>query len=152
MTQDLYTLELEFPMEFADRLSESHPDGINSATVQALKFWVSLGDPARETIAKQAGLEGISRAEFVRRAISNLMHPEQPAYLNLKQDLPLAERRKARNEDIAYRALRGAPRKELAKQYGLSEIRVHQIVAAARKDLAKQNVLKDWTPDPYENA
>jgi Mor family transcriptional regulator len=80
------------------------------------------------------------------------MHPEQPAYLNLKQDLPLSERRKARNEDIAYRALRGAPRKELAKQYGLSEIRVHQIVAAARKDLAKQNVLKDWTPDPYENA
>jgi Mor family transcriptional regulator len=152
MTQDLYTLELEFPMDFADRLAESHKDGINSATVNALKFWVSLGDDARNTITKQASTEGISRAEFVRRAISNLMQPEAPAYIDLHKDLPLAERRRLRNEDIAYRALRGAPRKELAKQYGLSEIRVHQIVAAARKQLNTEKALKDWTPDDYENA
>jgi hypothetical protein len=94
----------------------------------------------------------MSRAEFVRKAISNLMHPEAPAYINLKSDIPLAERRKARNEDIAYRALRGTPRKELAAQYNISEIRVHQIVAAAKKEINREKLAKDWTPEPYENA
>lgn len=145
MTDDLYTLELEFPMDFADRLAESHKDGINAATVNALKFWVLLGTDTWDTITKQANIEGLSRAEFVRKAITHLMNPEAPAYIDLHKDMTLAERRKARNEDIAYRALRGAPRKELAKQYGLSEIRIHQIVAQAKKQLAQQKVSQDWS-------
>ena len=148
---DLYTLELEFPTEVAHRLARSHKDGIEAATFQAIKFWLQLGDDTWNTILKQANLEGLSRAEFVRKAVSNLMHPEAPAYVNMKSDIPLAERRKARDEDIGYRALRGAPRKELAKQYGISEIRVHQIVAAAKKKLEMQKHLKNWTSDPYDN-
>lgn len=149
---DLYTLELKFPLDVADRLEHSHKDGIEGATTQAIKFWLQLGDDTWNTITKQANLEGLSRAEFVRKAVSNLMHPEAPAYTNLKSDIPLAERRKARDEDIGYRALRGTPRKELAKQYGISEIRVHQIVAAAKKKLNREKLMKDWTPDPYETA
>lgn len=152
MTQELYTLELKFPIEVADRLADSHRDGIEAATTQAIKFWLQLGDDTWDTIVKQANTEGLSRAEFVRRAVSKLMNPEAPAYINLHKDLPLAERRKARDEDIGYRALRGTPRKELAHQYGISEIRVHQIVAAAKKRIAKEKLAKDWTPDPYENA
>jgi len=149
-TPDLYTLELKFPTEVAERLEHSHKDGINGATTQAIKFWLQLGDDTWAT--KQADIEGLSRAEFVRKAISNLMHPEAPAYVNLKSDIPLAERRKARDEDIAYRALRGAPRKELAEQYNISEIRVHQIVAAAKKELERQKLVRVWTPDPYETT
>lgn len=149
---DMYTLELEFPIEVADRLKRSHKHGIEAATTQAIKFWLQLGDDTWATITKQADTEGLSRAEFVRKAVSNLMHPEAPAYVNMKSDVPLAERRKARDEDIAYRALRGAPRKELAKQYNISEIRVHQIVAKAKKELNRQKLAKDWTPDPYETA
>ena len=152
MTQDLYTLELKFPTEVADRLANSHKDGIEAATTQAIKFWLQLGDDTWQTIATQSNIEGMSRAEFVRKAVAKLMQPEAPAYINLKSDMPLAERRKARNDDIAYRALRGAPRKELAQQYGISEIRVHQIVAAAKKEINKEKLKKDWTPDPYENA
>ena len=152
MTQDLYTLELNFPTEVADRLANSHKDGIEAATTQAIKFWLQLGDDTWHTIATQANTEGMSRAEFVRKAIAKLMHPEAPAYVNLKSDLTLAERRKARDEDIAYRALRGTLRRDLAAQYGISEIRVHQIVAAAKKEIAKEKLKKDWTPDPYENA
>jgi hypothetical protein len=151
-TPDLYTLELKFPTEVAERLEHSHKDGIDGATTQAIKFWLQLGDDTWATITKQADTEGLSRAEFVRKAISNLMHPEAPAYVNLKSDIPLAERRKARNEDIAYRALRGAPRKELAEQYNISEIRVHQIVAAAKKELERQKLVRVWTPDPYETT
>jgi len=151
-TDDLYTLTLNFPMEVADRLEHSHKDGIEAATTQAIKFWLQLGDDTWNTIATQANTEGMSRAEFVRRAVAKLMQPEAPAYVNMKSDIPLAERRKARNEDIAYRALRGAPRKALAEQYGISEIRVHQIVAAAKKEINKEKLKKDWTPDPYENA
>jgi hypothetical protein len=151
-TPDLYTLELKFPTEVAERLEHSHKDGINGATTQAIKFWLQLGDDTWATITKQADIEGLSRAEFVRKAISNLMHPEAPAYVNLKSDIPLAERRKARDEDIAYRALRGAPRKELAEQYNISEIRVHQIVAAAKKELERQKLVRVWTPDPYETT
>jgi len=149
-TSDMYTLELEFPIEVADRLKRSHKHGIEAATTQAIKFWLQLGDDTWATITKQADTEGLSRAEFVRKAVSNLMHPEAPAYINLKSDLPLAERRRLRNEDIAERALRGAPRKELAKQYNISEIRVHQIVAAAKKAMERKKILRDWTPDPYE--
>jgi hypothetical protein len=29
---------------------------------------------------------------------------------------------------------------------------VHQIVAAAKKQIAKEKLAKDWTPDPHENA
>jgi Mor family transcriptional regulator len=151
-SSDMYTLELEFPIEVADRLKRSHKHGIEAATTQAIKFWLQLGDDTWSTITKQADTEGLSRAEFVRKAVSNLMHPVAPAYVNMKSDIPLAERRKARDEDIAYRALRGAPRKELAKQYNISEIRVHQIVAKAKKELNRQKLVKDWTPDPYENA
>jgi hypothetical protein len=150
--RDMYTLELEFPMEVAERLESSHKNGIAAATTQAIKFWLQLGDDTWATITKQADTEGLTRAEFVRKAVSNLMHPEAPAYVNLKSDIPLAERRKARDEDIAYRALRGAPRKELAQQYNLSEIRVHQIVAKAKKDLERRKLMKDWSQDPYENA
>jgi len=149
---NMYTLELEFPTEVADRLARSHKGGIEGATTQAIKFWLQLGDDTWNTITSQANTEGLSRAEFVRKAVSNLMHPEAPAYVNLKSDIPLAERRKARNEDIAYRALRGTPRKELAEQYGISEIRVHQIVAAAKKEINKEKLKRDWTPDPYENT
>ena len=152
MTQELYTLELNFPTEVADRLDNSHKDGIEAATTQAIKFWLQLGDDTWNTIATQANIEGMSRAEFVRRAVAKLMQPEAPAYVNLKSDIPLAERRKARDEDIGYRALRGAPRKELATQYGLSEIRIHQIVSAAKKKLNAEKLAKNWTPDPYENA
>jgi hypothetical protein len=113
---------------------------------------LQLGDDTWNTIATQANIEGMTRAEFVRRAVAKLMQPEAPAYVNLKSDIPLAERRKARDEDIGYRALRGAPRKELATQYGLSEIRIHQIVAMAKKKLNAEKLAKNWTPDPYENA
>lgn len=146
--QDLYTLELEFPTEFADRLEESHKDGINAATVNALKFWVSLGTDTWHTITIQSSKERISRAEFVRRAVAKLMQPEDPAVLNIHSDMPLAERRALRNADIATRALRGAPRKELAQQYGLSEIRIHQIVAQAKKE----NASRQWSPDTDENT
>jgi hypothetical protein len=152
MTQQLYTLELNFPTEVADRLANSHKDGIEAATTQAIKFWLQLGDDTWNTIATQANTEGMSRAEFVRRAVAKLMQPEAPAYIDLHKDMPLAERRRLRNEDIAYRALRGAPRKELAEQYGISEIRVHQIVAAAKKQITKEKLAKDWTPDQHENA
>jgi len=146
-TDDLYTLELKFPTEVADRLEHSHKDGIDAAITQAVKFWLQLGDDTWNTIATQANTEGMSRAEFVRRAVAKLMHPEEPTYLNLLKDMPLSERRRLRNEDIAARALRGAPRKELATQYRLSEIRVHQIVAAAKKQLAGQKLAQHWTPD-----
>jgi hypothetical protein len=152
MINKLYTVELNFPMEVADRLAASHKLGIEAATTQAIKFWLQLGDDTWNTIATQANTEGMTRAEFVRRAVAKLMQPEAPAYVNLKSDMPLAERRKARDEDIGYRALRGAPRKELATQYGLSEIRIHQIVSAAKKKLNAEKLAKNWTPDPYENA
>lgn len=144
---DLYTLNLEFPMEVADRLRASHKNGIEAATTQAIKFWLQLGDDTWNTIATQAETEGLTRAEFVRKAVAKLMQPEAPAYIDLHRDMPLAERRRLRNEDIATRALRGAPRKELAQQYGISEIRVHQIVAQAKKLLEGQKLAQEWTPE-----
>ena len=151
MTQDLYTLELQFPMDFADRLGGTHKDGIDSATVSALKLWVGLSDDIRETITKQAQLEGMSRAEFIGKAVSKLMRPDL-TYGDLFKGPTKAERRAARNQEIIDRGLRGTPRAELAVLFNISEIRVHQIIAEGKIKLARQKVLKDWTPDPYETA
>ena len=145
MNDDFYTLELEFPMDFADRLGETHEAGINAATISAIKFWVALGEETRDLIIENADIHGISRAEFVRRAIHTHMNPPTPYLSNLHNDIPLKERRAKRNEEIVYRALRGAPRAELAKQYKLSEIRIHQIVAEGKRKLAGQNLSQTWT-------
>jgi Mor family transcriptional regulator len=152
MTQELYTLELNFPMEFADRLEASHNDGINAATQAAIKLWVGLGDDIRETIIKQANKEGLSRAEFVGKAVSKLMNPEAPAYVNLNNGLTLAERREARNKEIVARGLQGMPRKELAAMFKVSEVRVHQLIALGKKELARQKILNDWRGEPDEIA
>jgi len=141
---DLYTLELQFPTDFAERLEGSHKDGINAATQAALKLWVGLGDDIRDTIIMQANKEGLSRAEFVGKAISKLMNPEAPAYVDLSNGLTLSERREARNKEIIARGLQGMPRKELAKMFKLSEIRVHQIIADGKKDLERQKLLDKW--------
>jgi Mor family transcriptional regulator len=148
MTQDIYTLELKFPTDFAERLEDAHKDGINAATVMALKLWVGLGDDIRETIITQANKEGISRAEFVGKAVTKLMNPEAPAYVDLSNGLSLAERREARNAEIVARGLQGAKRRELAKTFKLSEIRVHQIIAAGKKELERQKLVSDWQGEP----
>jgi hypothetical protein len=150
MTQEIYTLELKFPVDFAEQLKAAHKDGINAATIMALKFWVGLGDDIRDTIITQSNKEGLSRAEFVGKAVSKLMNPEAPAYVNLSNGLTLSERREARNKEIVDRGLQGAPRKELAKMFKLSEIRVHQLIAAGKKERERQKILRHWTPDPYE--
>jgi Mor family transcriptional regulator len=151
MTQDLYSLELNFPMEFADKLKASHKDGIDSATVSALKLWVGLSDDIREIITKQAKIEGMSRAEFVGKAVSKLMRPDL-TYGDLFKGPGLAERRAARNKEIVERGLRGTPRAELALMFNLSEIRVHQIIAEGKLKLARDKILRNWTPDPWETT
>lgn len=145
MNDDIYTLELQFPTDFADMLGETHEGGINSATVSAIKFWVALGEETRDLIIDNANIHGISRAEFVRRAIHTHMNPQTPYLSNLHNDLPIKERKAKRNDEIVYRALRGAPRAELAKQYRLSEIRIHQIVAAGKRSMAGQTLAQTWT-------
>lgn len=148
---DMYTLELQFPMSFADRLKETHKDGIDAATVSAIKLWVGLGEDIRETITKQAKIEGMSRAEFIGKAVSKLMRPDL-TYGDLFKGPTKAERRAARNKEIVERGLRGTPRADLAVMFNISEIRVHQIIAEGKIKLAREKVLRNWTPDPYENT
>jgi len=152
MTQDIYTLELKFPMEFADRLEGTHKDGINAATVSALKLWVGLGDDIRELITTQANVEGVSRAEFVGKAVSKLMSPEPVTYADLFNGPTKTERRDARDKEIIARGIRGVPRAQLASMFNLSEIRVHQIIRKGKEQLKKEKLARDWAPDPYEKA
>lgn len=152
MTQELYTLELKFPMEFADRLEGTHKDGINAATVSALKLWVGLGDDIRDIITSQAQTEGMSRAEFIGRAVSKLMSPEPVTYADLFNGPTKTERREARDKEIVARGIRGVPRAQLAAMFNISEIRVHQIIRKGKAELTKEKLRRDWDPDPYEKA
>jgi len=152
MTQDLYTLELKFPMDFADRLEGTHKDGINAATVSALKLWVGLGDDIRDLITSQAQTEGMSRAEFIGRAVSKLMSPEPVTYADLFNGPTKTERREARDKEIVARGIRGVPRAQLAAMFNISEIRVHQIIRKGKAELTKEKLRRDWDPDPYEKA
>lgn len=152
MTQDLYTLELKFPMDFADRLEGTHKDGINAATVSALKLWVGLGDDIRDLITSQAQTEGMSRAEFIGKAVSKLMSPEPVTYADLFNGPTKTERRDARDKEIVARGVRGVPRAQLAAMFNISEIRVHQIIRKGKAELTKEKLRRDWAPDPYEKA
>jgi len=152
MNQDIYTLELKFPTDFADRLEGTHKDGINAATVSAIKLWVGLGDDIRELITTQANVEGVSRAEFVGKAVSKLMSPEPVTYADLFNGPTKTERRDARDKEIIARGIRGVPRAQLASMFNISEIRVHQIIRKGKEQLKREKLRRDWTPDPYEKA
>jgi hypothetical protein len=145
-----HSLTIELPLEVADALAESHEDGLEGAAIAALQLWLKIGTK-HLNIAKGYALEhNISQHAAIRKAISKHLDERQPKGTTTT---PLKNVREARDADIYRRAMLGVKRHILAKEYQLSEIRIHQIVAAGRRDdpanspenkARTAEILRDW--------
>ncbi len=151
---ETHSLTIELPLEIADALAQTHEDGLEGAAVAALQLWLKLG-PKHLGIAHGYALaNGISIQTAIKKAISKVLDERAPRVI---MDKPPNIKREERDADIYRRAMLGIKRRTLAEDYGLSEIRIHQIVAAGRKADPKNSpeqkarnaeILRDWdTPD-----
>ena len=149
-----HSLTIELPIPVAEELAKTHEDGLEGAAVAALQLWLKIG-PKHINIAQgYAVTHGISIQTAIKKAISKVLD-ERTA--KGSTTTPLKQLREARDADIYRRAMLGVKRHILAKEYGLSEIRVHQIVAVGKRDDPKNSpeakakqaeLLRDWdTPD-----
>jgi hypothetical protein len=149
-TFQTHSLTIELPISVADDLAQTHEDGLEGAAVAALQLWLKLG-PKHLGIAQGYALaNGMSQHAAIKKAIAKVLDEKAPRVIINK---PANIRREERDADIYRRAMLGIKRKQLAEDYGLSEIRVHQIVAAGKKadpkntaeGMAKrEELMQDW--------
>ena len=95
----------------------------------------------------------MSQHAAIKKAIIKVLDEKAP-----RPDVtaPMKKLRAERDADVYRRALLGVKRKQLAEDYGISEIRVHQIVAQGRKNDPKNSpevkaknveLLREWDDD-----
>jgi len=153
-TFQTHSLTIELPLTVADDLAQTHEDGLEGAAVAALQLWLKLG-PKHLGIAQGYALaNGISQHAAIKKAIAKCLDERAPKVII---DKPANIKREERNADIYRRAKLGIKRKTLAEDYGLSEIRIHQIIAAGRRadpanspeaKAQREQLMRDWdTPD-----
>ena len=149
-----HSLTIDLPLDVADTLAQTHEDGLEGAAVAALQLWLKIGTRHLNIAQGYASAHGISQSAAIKKAIIKVLDEKAP---RVEATTPMKQHREARDADIYRRAMLGVKRAKLAQDYGLSEIRVHQIVAAGKKRDPKNSpeykartaeILRNWdTPD-----
>lgn len=145
-----HSLTIDLPLDVADTLAQTHEGGLEGAAVAALQLWLKIGTKHLSIAQGYAVTHNMSTHAAIRKAISKCLD-ERTA--KGSTTTPLKQLREARDADIYRRAMLGVKRHILAKEYGLSEIRVHQIVAEGKRDDPKRapkntEILQDWDDHP----
>ena len=150
---ETHSLTIELPLEVADSLAQTHEDGLEGAAVAALQLWLKLGPKHLGIAQGYAIANGMSQHAAIKKAISKVLDERAPRVI-VEKDRNL--KREERDADIYRRAMLGIKRRTLAEDYGLSEIRVHQIVAERKKADPKnspeakalaEKVRREWDDD-----
>jgi Mor family transcriptional regulator len=140
-TFQTHSLTIDLPLDIADALAETHEDGLEGAAIAALQLWLKIGTK-HLNIAKGYAVEhGISQHAAIKKAIAKHLDERESKGTTTT---PLKALREARDADIYRRAKLGVKRHILAKEYQMSEVRIHQIIAAGRRD--------DTANKPQNNA
>lgn len=149
-----HSLTIDLPLDVADSLAQTHEDGLEGAAIAALQLWLKIGPKHLNIAQGYAVTHNMSIQTAIKKAISKVLD-ERTA--KGSTTTPLKQIREERDADIYRRAMLGVKRHILAKEYGLSEIRIHQIIAVGRRDDPKNSpeakaktaeILRDWdTPD-----
>jgi Mor family transcriptional regulator len=149
-TFQTHSLTIELPLDVADALAETHEDGLEGAAIAALQLWLKIGTQ-HLNIAKGYAIEhGISQHAAIKKAIAKQLDERQAKGTTT---MPLKQVREARDADVYRRAMLGVKRHILAKEYQLSEVRVHQIISAGKRDDPKrkpattakrEELLREW--------
>jgi hypothetical protein len=143
---ETHSLTIELPISVAEELAKTHEDGLEGAAIAALQLWLKLGEKHLNIAQGYAVTHGMSRHAAIKKAISKCLD-ERTA--KGSTTTPLKQLRAERDADVYRRAMLGVKRHILAKEYQLSEIRIHQIVAEGKRDDPKNapknpEILKDW--------
>lgn len=134
-TFQTHSLTIELPLDVADSLAETHEDGLEGAAIAALQLWLKIGTQHLNIAKGYAIAHGISQHAAIKRAIAKHLDERQAKGTTTT---PLKQVREARDADVYRRAMLGVKRHILAKEYQLSEVRVHQIIAAGKRDDPKR--------------
>jgi hypothetical protein len=147
---ETHSLTIELPIDVAEQLAQTHENGLEGAAVAALQLWLKLGEKHLGIAHGYALAHGISTHAAIKKAITKVLDEKAP---KASTTIPMQKLRGERDADIYRRAMLGVKRKQLAQDYGISEIRVHQIIALGKKNDPKNSpqaknrvaeVLQDW--------
>ncbi len=145
-----HSLTIELPLEVADSLAETHENGLEGAAIAALQLWLKIGTRHLNIAQGYASAHGISQSAAIKKAIIKVLDEKAPRH---EPTTSIKQIRADRDADVYRRAMLGVKRKQLAQDYGISEIRVHQIVAQGKKNakaskVQTAEVVHDWdAPD-----
>lgn len=149
-TFQTHSLTIELPLDVADALAQTHEDGLEGAAIAALQLWLKIGTKHLSIAQGYAVTHNMSIQTAIKKAISKCLD-ERTA--KPTTTTPMKQLREARDADIYRRAMLGVKRHILAKEYQLSEIRIHQIIATGRRDDPKNSpeakaknaeLLREW--------
>jgi hypothetical protein len=129
-TFETHSLTIELPLDVAEQLAQTHENGLEGAAVAALQLWLKIGEKHLGIAKGYALAHGMSQHAAIKKAIAKVLDEKAP---RVETTAPLKQHREARDADVYRRAMLGIKRKTLAQDYGLSEIRIHQIIAKYRK-------------------
>lgn len=133
--------DMTIPEKFAQALHPLHPDGAQHAAAAALRLYLELGKLGVDALNARASHEDMSPAEVILNLLANptpsaegtTMTPPgeaQPAKYPQKSRAD----NQARDARIAQEYFEGGiTYSRLAAKYGLSTVRVTQIVSRARE-------------------
>ena len=147
---ETHSLTIELPLTIADELAQTHEDGLEGAAVAALQLWLKIGTRHLNIAQGYAVTHGMSQHAAIKKAIIKVLDEKAP---RVEATIPMKKLRAERDADVYRRAMLGVKRATLAQDYGISEIRVHQIVAAGKKTDPKRTpeakaqtaeILQDW--------
>ena len=125
--------DMTIPERFAQALHPLHPDGAQHAAAAALRFYLDLGKLGVDALNSRATHEGMTPSELVLHLLAVVETPATPTTMTPRPKARTRQDNDARDHAIADEYLAGGTTyARLAVKYGLSAIRVTQIVAKAK--------------------
>jgi hypothetical protein len=135
MTDPVTSITLEIPTAVAHKISETAPGTLAETALIALRLYHGLGLEARTTLTELAARHNLTPAKTLRLAVEQLAKDTTRLHLNPAAGRPIIN--SERDADIYAKTRTGLTHAAVAAEYGISIVRVGQIVAkqrAMRKD------------------
>ena len=132
--------DMTIPEKFAQALEPLHPDGAQHAAAAALRLYLGLGKLGLDALNSRAKHEDMTAPELILHLLANPAPTAAPAPLSATTMTPTRppQPRKQSNQDRDHAIAQeyfagGVTYARLAAKYGLSTVRVTQIVGRARE-------------------
>ncbi len=129
------SFDMTIPADIAQKLEPLHPEGAQHATAAALRLYLGLGKLGVDALNARAKHEGMGPAELILHLLAVVETPAPNEDATPTTMTPRSRRlaNHARDMQIAEDYFAGGTtHARLAAKYGLSTIRVSQIVAKAK--------------------